>query len=79
MELKLTPEELAQRHPSVRAIMRFFNSDHLPVELQLVAKRFENVAWLMVCEQDDSPELVAGLRKLLEAKDCFVRNALDQE
>jgi hypothetical protein len=27
----------------------------------------------------DSPELTAGLRKLLEAKDCFVRAALDSE
>ena len=25
----------------------------------------------------DGPELTAGLRKLLEAKDCFVRAALD--
>lgn len=25
---------------------------------------------------EDSPELTAGLRKLLEAKDCFVRAAL---
>jgi hypothetical protein len=25
----------------------------------------------------DSPELTAGLRKLLEAKDCFVRAAVD--
>lgn len=28
----------------------------------------------------DGPELTAGLRKLLEAKDCFVRQAIkDQE
>lgn len=25
----------------------------------------------------DGPELTAGLRKLLEAKDCFVRAAVD--
>jgi hypothetical protein len=28
---------------------------------------------------EDSPELTAGLRKLLEAKDCFVRASLDLE
>jgi hypothetical protein len=27
----------------------------------------------------DGPELAAGLRKLLEAKDCFVRASLDLE
>lgn len=27
----------------------------------------------------DGPEKTAGLRKLLEAKDCFVRAALDRE
>jgi len=27
----------------------------------------------------DGPELTSGLRKLLEAKDCFVRAALDKE
>lgn len=32
----------------------------------------------MVERLDDGPELTAGLRKLLEAKDCFVRAALDR-
>jgi hypothetical protein len=30
----------------------------------------------MISELPDGPELTAGLRKLLEAKDCFVRQAL---
>lgn len=29
----------------------------------------------MIRELPDGPELTAGLRKLLEAKDCFVRQA----
>jgi hypothetical protein len=31
----------------------------------------------MVRDLPDGPELSAGLRKLLEAKDCFVRAGLD--
>ena len=41
------------------------------------------VADVAACHRDkmlelleDAPELAAGLRKLLEAKDCFVRQAL---
>jgi hypothetical protein len=30
----------------------------------------------MIANLPDSPELVAGLRHLLEAKDCFVRAAI---
>jgi hypothetical protein len=30
----------------------------------------------MISDLPDGPELSAGLRKLLEAKDCFVRAAL---
>ena len=31
---------------------------------------------MMIEELDDGPELTTGLRKLLEAKDCFVRAAV---
>jgi hypothetical protein len=31
----------------------------------------------MVDDLPDGPELTAGLRKLLEAKDCFVRASLE--
>jgi len=31
----------------------------------------------MVAKLKHSPEVTAGLRKLLEAKDCFVRAGLD--
>ena len=33
----------------------------------------------MAAQLPDGPELTAGLRKLLEAKDCFVRTAIAQE
>ena len=33
----------------------------------------------MIEELPDGPELTVGLRKLLEAKDCFVRAAIEAE
>jgi len=41
----------------------------------MVSKPFCLLALDMV-EKLEGPELTAGLRKLLEAKDCFVRAAL---
>lgn len=62
-------------HPSTEAILRYFAYDHLSERLQSFSKPFHDLAHNM--EQNlDGPELTAGLRKLLEAKDCFVRAAL---
>lgn len=44
-----------------------------------IAHYFWNVALNMVEGLPDSPELTAGLRKLLEAKDCFVRAAVHKD
>jgi hypothetical protein len=57
-------------------IMRYFEFDHLPDNLKPVSKTIGDVAVLMDQLLIDSPEKSAGLRKLLEAKDCFVRAAL---
>lgn len=56
-------------------IMRYFAYKHLPEKLQKVSKPVGDLALLMN-ELPDGPEKSAGLRKLLEAKDCFVRSAL---
>ncbi len=61
--------------PSSTAIMCFFEYDHLPMTLQRVSEPFHHLAHEMA-EKLDGPELTAGLRKLLEAKDCMVRAAL---
>lgn len=61
------------RHPSVEAVTRFFEYEHLPDSLREVAYTFWSVKNEMLSILDDDPELTAGLRKLLEAKDCFVR------
>lgn len=54
----------------------FFSWDHLPPHLADVSSAFGTVAWEMATELPPSAEVSAGLRKLLEAKDCCVRAAL---
>lgn len=57
-------------------IMRHFVYAHLPEKLQAVSKPVGELAEIMDARLPDGPEKSAGLRKLLEAKDCFVRAAL---
>lgn len=57
-------------------IMKHFAYEHLPLHLQDVSKHFGLLANLMSKNLPDGPEKSAGLRKLLEAKDCFVRAKL---
>lgn len=61
-------------------IMKFFRFGHLPPHLQsiavVVADAAETINALLTVE---SAEKAAGLRKLLEAKDCFVRAAIEQQ
>lgn len=58
-------------------ILRYFEYDHLPAHLQEVSAPFGELANELAGSLFPSPEVSAGLRKLLEAKDCFVRAALD--
>jgi hypothetical protein len=58
-------------------IMRYFEYAHLPEKLQDVSKPFAILAQQMDASLPDGAEKSAGLRKLLEAKDCFVRASLD--
>lgn len=64
-----------QHHPAVTDVLRHFAYDHLPEHLQAVSKPAHDLAHQMA-EQLDGAELTIGLRKLLEAKDCFVRAAV---
>lgn len=57
-------------------IMRFFDFDHLPEHLQTISKPVGLLAQDLDSILPDGPEKSAGLRKLLEAKDCFVRAAI---
>lgn len=64
------------RHPATQQLAHWFDCSHLPDYLQPVSFPFAGIAQTMIDALQDGPELTAGLRKLLEAKDCFVRQAL---
>ena len=68
-------DEDQEIHPATAAILKFFDYDHLPSDLQKISEPFHWLAHGMAKDLD-GPELTAGLRKLLEAKDCMVRAAL---
>ncbi|EFD1632231.1 TPA: hypothetical protein P6447_002949 [Escherichia coli] len=57
-------------------IMKYFAYQHLPAHLQEVSKPIGELATLMDESLPDSAEKLAGLRKLLEAKDALVRAKL---
>ncbi|ALG14752.1 hypothetical protein [Kibdelosporangium phytohabitans] len=65
------------RHQGIASLLKFFDYDHLPEHLQATSKACHDLAHAMADELPSGPELTAGLRKLLEAKDCFVRAVLD--
>lgn len=65
------------RHPSVTHFEPLFEYAHLPEgKIRNTSAFLSSLADTMVRELPDGPELSAGLRKLLEAKDCFVRAAV---
>jgi hypothetical protein len=55
------------------SLLQFFTYAHLPAHLQDVSKPFGDLARTLVDTLPDNNERSAGLRKLLEAKDCAVR------
>jgi hypothetical protein len=73
----IAPDVIKGRHPGVTQIARYFDYGHLPVgPLRGVSGACSDLAETLIGTLPDGPELTAGLRKLLEAKDCFVRAAL---
>ncbi len=64
--------ELIQRTP----ILAFFAFSHLPAHLQEVSRPICETAFAMARALPPGPETTVGLRKLLEAKDAFVRAAI---
>jgi hypothetical protein len=66
-------------HEATRQLLRFFEYEHLPAgKLRGTSMKFHELAHDLA-EDDElaGPELTTALRKLLEAKDCAVRAALD--
>ena len=68
-----------QRHPAIAQILRYFTWRHLPTDLQEISRPFGDLAEWSADNLPSNPELTAGLRKLLEAKDCMVRAALERQ
>lgn len=66
-------DQVARRYP----VLRFFTYRHLPPHLWDTSRRLHDLAWEMAALLPYDPETSAGLRKLLEAKDCLVRAALN--
>jgi hypothetical protein len=70
---------LEGRHGTTQHLAKFFTKIEpasSPEKLDSIRQQCQAVAALMIVSLPDGPELSAGLRKLLEAKDCFVRAAL---
>lgn len=59
-------------------IMKHFRYEHLPPELQEISKPICKLAEVYDRTMPNCAEKSAGLRKLLEAKDCMVRAALEE-
>lgn len=57
---------------------KYFTFAHLPEHLQAVSKPIGELAQQLEDSLPDGVEKETGMRKLLEAKDCFVRAALDK-
>lgn len=57
-------------------IMQYFAYAHLPAPLKNVSMVLAHTAKLLNEQLPDGPEKSTALRKMLEAKDCFVRSAI---
>lgn len=71
--------DLSDRHPGTRHIARYFAFEHLPSHLRPISQGCHDLAERMIRNIPDGPELTVGLRKLLEAKDAFLRAALPED
>lgn len=64
-------------HPAHEHLLRFFDYEHLPEDLQEISSPFRTLAFGLIRNVDlDVAELTVALRKLLEAKDAAVRSRL---
>lgn len=65
------------RHPAVKQIARWLDWEQMPAgKTRNIAMSCHRLAREVLEDLPDDPELVAGLRKLVEARDCFVRAAI---
>lgn len=67
------PDRMHLLGKTPNSLLRFFEYQHLPEHLQAISKPIGELAQHMDRQLPESAEKTVGLRKLLEAKDCFVR------
>lgn len=60
-------------------LLKWLHHDHLPAHLQAVVQPIDALARELDATLAEGPEKTAGMRKLIEAKDCFVRARLEQD
>lgn len=65
-----------QRVTPTQALLRFFEHEHLPAHLAGVSELCGDLARELEELLPDGPEKTSAMRKLLEAKDGFVRALL---
>ena len=70
---------MLERHSSVTAVTKYLEPNpRLEGTQKEIAEVIHEAATdMLALIVDDTPELTVGMRKLLEAKDCFVRASLD--
>lgn len=71
-----TPDDAKIWDPK-RLALRWFEYDHLPEDLQEIAHPIRDLAHMLYDVLGEGAEKSAGFRKLLEAKDCLIRQAID--
>lgn len=74
-----TPPDLSDRHPATQHLMAWLKPNP---KLDGIAADVAVIVYQAACDLEavlpnDGPELSAGLRKLREAKDCFVIQGLE--
>ena len=62
----------------VERLLQYFKYDHLPPNLQEASRDFCELAHRIAQGPTEGPEKTVALRKLLEAKDCYVRSYLTE-
>lgn len=69
----------AGRHPAVVKLAGYFDARRTGERARPIAAEIEHTARTMLAAIPDSSELSVGLRKLLEARECFIRAAAEAE
>ena len=73
----MDPGLLHGRHPATVQLAGYFDPDRVPTYDPELTVELEHAAAAVISKLPDCPELTVGLRKLLEARDCFHRAATE--